>query len=86
MRPILCSTEADFNVPSFCSCAAVNFTSVSGDMRKNDPSGNWMAACPPVPVWTVLPGLRASPAIPGLLLTSTGWLITVKDAEASTAA
>ncbi|MGH7760739.1 MAG: hypothetical protein ACREOY_04895 [Candidatus Dormibacteraceae bacterium] len=64
----------------------MSVTCVSEDMRTYEPSGNWIAAWPVAPVCTVSLELSASPAMPGLPLTATGWLITMRAAGAPIAA
>jgi hypothetical protein len=45
------------------SWAAVTVKVVSGDMRMKEPSGNWIAACPALPVRTELPAVSCSPGV-----------------------
>src|SRR5207249_8570604 len=69
----LCATSTASRLPAFCSWTLVIWTSVLGDIRTYEPSGNWMAAWP-VCVLTLSLALSASPAVPGLPFTLTVWL------------
>ncbi len=86
VRPAFCSTSAVCSWPFFCSWTVLICTVVPGDMRTYEPSGNWIAACPPALVATWSPAFNASPAVAGFELTVTGWLNRIRVAGAVTAA
>ena len=44
VRPAFCATSTASRLPAFCSWTLVIWTSVLGDIRTYEPSGNWMAA------------------------------------------